>query len=492
LHELRRRVDLPQAKVLLARALLAQELDGSWKALLTAAARRSEEQQGMERLALARELAAESLAARPSSWEAATILGACLYLEGVRGSSPELMARIERWEGPLLLAHQLAPNEPEPPRFLASAYLSQWSRLPAEKREVAKEILATALRDTASFDLLLEPWLRLAPSQEMALDLLPDAPSTWNRVQTFYRKRLDFERFANANRRWFESISVAAGERLAAGRRYRRGGDDKKSMEAFRWVLQLTPERTLVPHFEAAVMEMRPHKVSKDVQRSLRRWLNWALPQCALVDCPLEPLVFDLLSRLLDDLETPEMSSLHLLSGHRGLASLHENRSARRGSERWSLYYLLKAKSEAKRRDVAVAEDAYLAIAGPLTESLAYRLLGRELAALGAKRLAAGFEDRELERLEGSFRPASGWRETTAGVLLEAFLAEGARELWLQVDAVVEPGAVLEVQLQGQRVAVVPVSAGDRIRLELDLEPGAQLLEVRPLTGRLPNVAAST
>src|SRR6187551_3512909 len=72
------------------------------------------------------ELAAATLRRRPSSWQAAMVLGGARLLRIARANDDAPYRAPERWRAPLRHAARLAPGEPEPLRLLALGYLTSW------------------------------------------------------------------------------------------------------------------------------------------------------------------------------------------------------------------------------------------------------------------------------------------------------------------------------------------------------------------------------
>jgi hypothetical protein len=149
--EVRRHYDPVFAELRVARALLDDELDRSWLSELPADRQRREAELGVERLRLAGELAQRGWPRRPSSWEAALVLGGATYLELYRTHDPRLLASAELWEQPLLAAKRLGPAQTGPVRFLAAAYIGNWASLSDAQKDQASALLAQGFEDPRTY-----------------------------------------------------------------------------------------------------------------------------------------------------------------------------------------------------------------------------------------------------------------------------------------------------------------------------------------------------
>ncbi|MFQ5351043.1 MAG: hypothetical protein ACE5EG_11420, partial [Thermoanaerobaculia bacterium] len=190
--ELARQTASARATARLAWALLALEVDRRWLSELPPDEREAESRRGPERLRLASELAAEVMARQPASWRAATVLGASRYLQAARRRQQD--QPISAWRQPLMAAMRLAPGYPEPPIFLASAYLSRWSSLSPGERDELLPVLRRALENQRGLQLLLPPWVRLAPSLDRLLEPIPDRPAAWQELGKEFLRLGDLER----------------------------------------------------------------------------------------------------------------------------------------------------------------------------------------------------------------------------------------------------------------------------------------------------------
>ena len=201
LEAIAREPDPWRARLRLARTLLAS----------ATADPRPETAVVLRRLEVARGLASGVSLERPASWEAAMTRGASTYLEWSLRRDRRIFSHPEEWEGPLLRSLELAPGRPEPARFLAAAYLELWPALSRSKQESARKLLAGALSDRATFEALIEPWVRTAGSYQEAFAAMPAAPWAWERLQQIAAEDADWPGYSAARQRWCTATTRWAG-----------------------------------------------------------------------------------------------------------------------------------------------------------------------------------------------------------------------------------------------------------------------------------------
>jgi tetratricopeptide (TPR) repeat protein len=283
--ELRRETVSARAATKLAWSLLDLEVDRSWLSDLSPDEREAETLLGRERLRLARQLAEDVLLRQPASWQAATVLGASRYLEALRGHRRD--QPIAAWREPLLAAMRLAPSYPEPPIFLASAYFSRWSSLPPAGRDELLPVLTRAFEDRRGLEILIPPWVRLAPSLRRLLEPIPDRPAAWHALGREFLRLGDLERFGLARGRQLESLPADLEDRLQKGRARVRGGHNRAALHFLRPVFAAPPDLAYVDSFSAALAAL-PAEELRSSQKELERWLGWARDLCAVERCPLD------------------------------------------------------------------------------------------------------------------------------------------------------------------------------------------------------------
>ncbi len=277
LADLARTADRDAGALLLARALLADELDRRWVAELEEQERRRERERGLERLDVAHDLGAAVLARRPGSWEAHMVVGASNYLRFTRRRDPRLGAA-ETWQELLQRAHDLAPTQPEPLRWLAATYLGNWSVLDRQQREEAVRILELAFEDAGSFDLFASSWLRVAPSLETALSIIPNRPGQWRLLRNYFARIGDWERVAMAAGRQREALRLLIEERLEEARRRLAGGDPGNAAQRLREVgVAAEVEAGRAPFLDEVAQRLPPGEVNDRDGAWMASWLEWSL-----------------------------------------------------------------------------------------------------------------------------------------------------------------------------------------------------------------------
>ena len=246
--DIRRERDRRRVPLRAARALLAEELDTRRLGRTPVEERESIQARGLERLEKAQKLAISVLERRPSSWQAAMVLGAAKHLQLLRNRDARLVTEEESWRGPLFLAQTLAPAHPEPTRFLAGAELGQWSRLSPRRRTQAIELLEKAFADPDSFDLLINPWLTVSPSFKQALSIIPSHTRSWNRVRRIYELRRDWERFITAQEQYERALLSDIGTWLDEAIRWQARGRGEVAFARLKSVVRnLPPDQRSVP-----------------------------------------------------------------------------------------------------------------------------------------------------------------------------------------------------------------------------------------------------
>ncbi|MFL6293891.1 MAG: hypothetical protein ACJ759_23600, partial [Thermoanaerobaculia bacterium] len=277
LQDLSREPDPWRSRLRLARTLLAS----------ASAEPRPEPAVLLRRLEAARGLAAGVSLERPASWEAAMIRGASTYLEWSLRRDRRLLSRPEEWEGPLLRSLELAPGRPEPARFLAAAYLEMWPALSRGKQESARRLLAGALGDHATFEALIEPWVRTAGSYEEAFSAMPTAPWAWERLQQIAARDADWPGYSAARRRWYAALEAQMRRDLTEAEARLTGGDTDRARLMFLRLLQAPPRRRFVPRIESALAQAPPGPASPSLDPAFRSWLDWSLDLCRSRQCPM-------------------------------------------------------------------------------------------------------------------------------------------------------------------------------------------------------------
>lgn len=484
---LRRYVHTDQAGLRLGRALLAQELDRRWQQSLSPEERRAQEALGLERLDAAGLLAAEALARQPGSWDACLVLGGSNFLTFSRLDDPRLRLRRELSEGLLLRARQLAPGRPESARLLAAFYLGNWSRLGPAERVQAMAIIAVALEDPTSFGLLVEHWLRVAPSLDVALSMIPDEPSYWRRLQQLFAARGDLERYRDATERLVGTVDRWAPELTArAERQIARGGSREGRRLLLGVLSELRPSVDQSGLFTAALGALPPGPLGdRDVQR-LRSWLDWTLQLCLYSACPLDSDTVERLVSLVPDLAAADRAAAALAAGDLAGGERIERDVAPTADGSWDTYWLLKAEALASR---GRGTDAALAL-GRLSPVLRPSLpvLKAAVAVAAAQGEATRLKEARAALAAWAASPwtASAW-DRSDWTLRLALHAEGTGRLATSFRTPPE-GAVVEALLDGESLGFYSLRSGEGWETPDPVPAGSHLMTFRLLTSR--NVVA--
>ncbi len=483
-ERVRRQPDSERARLVVARALLAAELAPERQGVTGPAAAA-----GLARLETAAALAGETLPRRPAAWQAALVAGAAGHLAerrggggtAGRGSGPDPLAALRA-------ATELAPGQPEPARFLAAVHLGDWSRLSAERRAAALPVLASAFRDRRSFDLLIGDWLRVAPSLEAALEVLPARPETWDRLRAHYLQADDLERYRDVHARWDAWLAAFLEERIAEARRRRRGGDERRALALLHSVATAPPDRRFAPLLAQALAELPPGPPPPVALRYYRPWLDWALQQCLFADCALPPVALRRLTHAAQGGEGPtrgsdaprdETAARHALAalaaGRPELAVVYEQRAPDPGGEAWAEYHLLAARRALEAGDTEEAAERLRQVHASWRESALYRRL----------RATADRPDLPAAAARGA-EGGAGWRWRGSVGFYEVEATAPAGEVRVVLEAPADAAAVVELQWNGVAAAFAAVRGRRAVRLPGPAEPGLHLLEIRALAGRVP------
>lgn len=485
-EDLRRERDPVWRRLRLARTLVNAEMD---PAFLHAGepVRGSGDTGSLDRLSLARALAAETLAERPTVWQASMLLGAATYLHRSRARDPKLITAYRDWEAPLELALDLGPGKAEPGRFLAVAYLELWPVVSEEKRGTARALMADAFRNPDIFQRLAGVWLTAVEDRREAFAAIPPEPEAWAHVGTLLGREGDWEGVREARLRYRETLGRRREDDLEEAGRRLDGGDETEARRLFlRAATRGRPEPAAVPVLTRALARLPPGPAGRSAE-AFREWLRWSLDLCLLDRCPLPPAVLDRVAGLAGELEPAEAALAELLTGDLAEAERLERRTDRRWHPEWSPYLLAKARLLLHRGEPSAAAGVLEDVHPTWRERIPYRWLMREVArARGTPR----DPPRVLPRIERERWPGSAWRTARDDAVdrLELWLPEPQgpgfpSELRLQLAAVPDSGAVVEIRLDGAPLSTTVVRAGDVLLLTPAEDPGLHLLELETLAG---------
>ena len=486
-EELRRERDPTWRRLGLARTVVTAEMD---PATLSAGAESlhgapPSASGSLARLSLARELAAEALAERPAVWQAAMLLGAATYLQRSQARDPTLVTAYRDWEDPLELALDRAPGKAEPGRFLAVAYLELWPVVSEEKRELARSLMADAFRNPGIFRRLAEVWLEAVEDRRQAFAAIPPEPEAWTHVGTLLGREGDWVGVREARRRYHETLARRREEDLEEARRRLEGGDEAEARRLLlRAVTRGRPEPAAVPVLIRALTLLPPGPPGRSAE-GFREWLRWSVDLCLLDRCPLPPGVLDRIAGLAGELEPAETALAALLSGDLAEADRLERRSDRLWHPEWSPYLLIRARTLLGGGEPSAAAAVLERVHPSWRERVPYRWLLREVARAGGRSrdLPGIAAESEIER---EIWPGNAWRSSRDDSVdrLELWLpASRGTEVWVHLSAVPQPGAAVEIRLDGEPVATEVVRPGDVLSLPPPDSPGLHLLEIETLAG---------
>lgn len=475
LESLSREPDPWRARLRLARALLASATDPAriGEDGLDATLRRLEE---------ARALAERVAVERPASWEAAMVQGAATYVGWSLRRDRRLITNPEEWEDPLLRSLELAPGRPEPARFLAAAYVELWPALSSGKREAARVLLARSLRHRPTFEALVELWLRTAGSRAEAFAALPGEPWAWERMQQIAARDADWPAYVEARRRWYAAQEerlrtdlVEAGARL-------EGGDEVRARELFLGVMQVPPRRRFLCSVETALAQCPPGPAGSSTP-AVRAWLDWSLDLCSWRSCPLPEPMLRRLAGLAGDVEPPAAARAALAAGDLAEGELHERRAESTLSESWGPYLIARAAVLTRRLELDGADRSLDAVHPAWRGGSLYWQARLALARAAGDNVREAEALRRLEELKRSEWSARDWMLRDPGPRLEIVPAGPTPGFTLEILGAPDVGAVVEVRLDGEVIAMEGVRRGQILTLRKPLDPRPHLLEIEAVSG---------
>lgn len=478
LQQIEREPDPAWARLRLARALLAASVDDA--ALPTAGASTD----SLPRLDLARRLAAEVAATRPASWEAPLVQGAATYLGWSLQRDPRLLSDHADWEEPLRRALELAPGRPEPARFLAASYLELWPALSRGKRDETRALLRRAMAHRPTLVALLIPWLERAQSYEEAFSVLPPEPWAWDQLLAIFSDRADWEGYGRARAGWHRAREAALRRDLAEAEARLRGGDEAGAQPLLLGILAAPPRGRYAPFVEAALALCTPETCSGAAADSARAWLIWNLDLCLSRECPMPSVSVRQLAGLSGSLDPPLAARAALAGGERAHAELLERRADDPRSEAWAPYWIAKARLLIANRELDAAERA-LETVSPSARGAVYWQTALLRARRAGDRRAQAEAEQALEARRSVQWGGSEWKRLGSrdqAFFLELLPASAAGGLAVELHGP-DRGAVAEVILDGELVAVARMTPSADVRIERAVDAGPHRLEVAVISG---------
>lgn len=474
---LQREDETPRMRLLVARSLLATELDPELRQATLLRDPGEDLAARLRRLELARELAADAFAERPSAWRAPAVLGAATFLERSLTRDRRLLTEAADWQDPLLHARELAPAAPEPSTFLVLAYLETWPYLSPEKRQLARELLQQSFADRRSFGLLLDHWLRVAESREEALAAIPDEPFAWEHLRRLAAAQRDWASYSEAQRRWEEAMERSLHLRLQEAQARRSGGEIRQARDLYLGAaVGAPPSRRFLPVLRRALQEAPPGLPASGVSQRLQPWLEWALEQCLYVSCPLPPAELHRLVGLVREQPAHQEAAALVAAGDLPRGELVERRQGRPWTEEWGPYHLLRARHLADQGRHREARQALATLHRRWRDSPPHRRLEAALdQGLGEPANARASGDGPI--------PPERWEWESGGVRLGIDLGRRVEGFELPLARVSDEGSVVELLVDGAASEPAAVYPGDAVRWRRPIAAGPHLLELRTVAG---------
>lgn len=474
--DVRREPDAVRGEIVVARALLAAELDPR-----TAAAPRPA---GRGRLAAARDLAAAAVAARPAAWDAIMVLGAATYLDWAQARDRRVLTAYRRWEEPLLAALALAPGKPEPRRLLAAAYLELWPAVSSDKRALTRRLLARGFREPDTFNRLIGAWLDAAPSRAAAFALVPPEPQAWQHLEEILARRGDWAGATAAHERRRQAIRA----RLAADVRHAEerlaGGDPAGARALLLGVAaHAEPGAGGADLLARALAVCPPGPIDASTAARLADQLGWVLDRCQVAACPLPERALRRLAGFCRDLAPEQAALAAVAAGDLALAEQAERRAAAQWSEAWAPYLIAKARLLASRGRATEAEAALAQVHRAWQRDPLYWQARRELARTSADATAAAEAESALARLAAAEWPATAWSWRRGRARLVMTLARPAAGVRIAIDEAPSAGGWVELRLDGGVAGRLAAAPGGEITLPVRLTPGPHFLDFLNVAG---------
>lgn len=472
-------------RVLLARRLVSAETQPDRLAEITRGTPDLRPEVRVERLERARSFALEVLRARPAAWDAAMLVGASTYLARSTVRDPRLFTDQRGWEGPLELAWQLAPAEPESERFLVTAYLELWPALSDTKRVRARSLLAEAFSDKATFGRLVEAWLSVAEDRDEAFAAIPAEPHAWRTLSDVYERRHDWSAYREAHGRWLEVLTESLQEDLErAGRRLTAGYPEQARRSYLEILDASVPSTAHVPLVQRVLREMPAGPPTQRTATAAREWLLWALDRNAFAPASFPPRLLDRLAGLAGALEPHHEAHAALLADRLDEAERIERRTALTWHEDWIPYLLARSRDALERGDTAEAEAALNRAHRSARERPSYWQARLEVANATARSAPRAEAERRLDALTATEWPATAWSFRDGRAFLEIRQPTDASGIGLELLDAPAQGAVAEVRIDGEVVGWIEALAGSETRVAAPVSAGLHRLEVRTTAGK--------
>lgn len=497
LRTVRREADSHRGRLVLAEAALERALGpeaGDDEATATDDALRR------LRLETARDLARTVLADRPGSWQAASLAGAATYLLWSEARDPRLVRDHRTWEEPLRYARRIAPERPQPGRYLAAAYVELWPVLSETKRAAAREMLADAFRDRRTFGRIIEPWLRIA-SGPAALEPIPDASWAWSRLERIYAERRAWPTACMLRDRAREALAVELRATLAEADRLLAGGELSRARSTLLGVVAAAPaELRFAPVVEHALRWI-PHGPGRGRRfEPAARWLEWSMSRDLLEASSLPGATLSRLRALAfsgrpgEPADAALAAWVDLARGRWNRDARFEPRSEELWRPAWGPYLILEARRLADAGRPGEARTALEAVhpswqSHPAFERVRAAVAGASSGVPSDASSGVPSEVGPPAASGGSGVIADsvlGWTRRGDTARLDFSTRHPAAGATVALGDTPANGAMVDLALDGERLGCRPVRPGARLEIERPISPGLHRIEVESLaSGRV-------
>ncbi|MCP4896387.1 MAG: hypothetical protein GY906_05375 [bacterium] len=463
--------DTEWARVVIARAIVAEAIDPHpYQGLTTREA--SEAAAGVrDRLRLAHEMASEIITQRPVSWQAWMLKGASHYILLSLEGSLDVFDDRASWEAPLRRAMTLAPGKDEPQRFLSAAMLEIWLGLSEKDQSEAKLILTRAFEHAPTFHQLINVWLQTAEDLDEALELIPNSAASWSRVQNWYRGQRNWPAFLDTRERWWTCLELEVPLLVDLGEAQLRGGDRVSAGTSFANAVRVSrPDLRFRDDFARAIAQSPAGTVRFMTERVPQEWLDWALEGAVRGEQLLPQGVISRLASARSEQDAPTQALALLAAGRVAEAETIERRREDLNIEPWARYGLTKARIMRAKGDLEAARASLNNVhpswsGNPVWIDLQQSLNGQ-----------ANGSQREMWW-------GTEWRWSEATATLDLDPKAPAESIQIALHQVPNSGAVVEIEIGYQVVWTGEVGPDSPIEISNLPSSGPWLLRFRTLGG---------
>jgi hypothetical protein len=486
------------AMAIAGRALLAAELDPSWRNGLAPELRRREVAAGPARVAVVQDFANRLLLARPASAVANLLAGGAALAERRHAGDTRLYREAASWEVPLRRAMALAPRDPEPTYVLAAAKIQIWFALSASQRIEAQELVARAFAEPSSFDRLLDDWLAVRGHAADALAVIPAVSPAWRRVRGQFAALGDWDGYVLADQRAATLLEEELRRELALAEEMLAGGDHRRARGLFISIAaRLEPGAERCELLTRISRQMPPGPVSPELAAHFARWLRFSADLCLIGRCPLAADVVARLDGAARDAPPLLRALAALAADDLPRAESFERRAEANWSEPWGPFVIGKTRLLLARGDLAAARATFGELHRDWLASPPGLVARHDLAAALEDPAAVAASGAALAGGAAEAWPATAWR-FREGLPHQLLLSRrNATGLTLELGGVPASGAVIAVTIdgaaaplmvvRGQRVpADAAVATAVDVTVGQSITAGLHLVAVRCVAGAAP------